>query len=446
MADNVEAENKPAGQVSTTESKSSSEKLETSESKTNGTDTQQAKNSAPKESEKVESVNLDKPDTKKSKQYSKKSNKGSKKNVKSECDKSDTSTSEQETNSPMQSKDSTVPNTRQDTAREGNASNNSPDHAEESDEDDEGIGLGDCADMDSDSRNKMFEKGLNFEKNGKRNRALKCYLACLTGLKPDTRFPLLPQCLRNIADIFYHKEEYDKAVHFIQAEKVYYESALIDTTDIQHKLEEAQLKGGTLQPNMTTDTVRASEYEHLARLCLDREQPQLALEYAGKATKLRQQVLGDKDPVTVESLDFFATVYAKVGAEQYEESLKKFADKPEEGDDAEGSPQTEDGEQKEPVSILRKRKISEKEKKVHFDESQLQSNEQIQHEEKFAKTVLWALLVVCCILLIILGLYLYCNLVGSNACTKLKSDLHYGYMRLKYWYYQYQAGPNAKFM
>jgi hypothetical protein len=29
-------------------------------------------------------------------------------------------------------------------------------------------------------------------------------------------------------------------------------------------------------------------------------------------------ILGDKDPVTVESLDFFASVYAKVGAEQYE--------------------------------------------------------------------------------------------------------------------------------
>lgn len=68
---------------------------------------------------------------------------------------------------------------------------------------DEGIGLGDCADMDSDSRNKMFEKGLNFEKNGKRNRALKCYLACLTGLKPDTRFPLLPQCLRNVSCFVY---------------------------------------------------------------------------------------------------------------------------------------------------------------------------------------------------------------------------------------------------
>jgi hypothetical protein len=35
-------------------------------------------------------------------------------------------------------------------------------------------------------------------------------------------------------------------------------------------------------------------------------------------TKLRQTILGDKDPITVESLDFFASVYAKVGAEQYE--------------------------------------------------------------------------------------------------------------------------------
>ena len=28
----------------------------------------------------------------------------------------------------------------------------------------------------------------------------------------------------------------EKAIHFIQAEKIYYESALIDTTDIQKKL------------------------------------------------------------------------------------------------------------------------------------------------------------------------------------------------------------------
>lgn len=38
--------------------------------------------------------------------------------------------------------------------------------------------------------------------------------------------------------------------------------------------EEAQMKEGTgsLPHNMSSDTVRASEYEHLAKLCLDRGQ------------------------------------------------------------------------------------------------------------------------------------------------------------------------------
>lgn len=353
------------------------------------------------------------------------------------------------TSDAMQTITDTIPNSGKEhgkTGKQDNASDLILENAEESDEDDEGICLGDGSDLDIEGRNKLFEKGLSFERNGKRNKALKCYLACLNSLKPESKFPLLPQCLRNIADIFYQKEEYDKAVHFIQAEKLFYESALIDTTDIQLKLEEAQSKEGSLTPNMTTDTVRASEYEHLARLCLDKGQPQLALEYAGKATKLRQQVLGDKDPVTIESLDFFASVYAKVGAEQYEESLKKFTDKSADGDTTEGLPNGGSGDQKEPVSILRKRKNSEKEKKVHFDESQLQSHEHMQNEENCAKSVLWALLVICSVLLIILGIYLYCNLTGSLQCTKFRADLQYAYMRLKYWYYQYQGGPNAKFM
>lgn len=37
-------------------------------------------------------------------------------------------------------------------------------------------------------------------------------------------------------------------------------------------LEEAQIKEGGLPFKVSSDTVRASEYEHLARLCLDRDQ------------------------------------------------------------------------------------------------------------------------------------------------------------------------------
>lgn len=128
------------------------------------------------------------------------------------------------TSDAMQTITDTIPNSGKEhgkTGKQDNASDLILENAEESDEDDEGICLGDGSDLDIEGRNKLFEKGLSFERNGKRNKALKCYLACLNSLKPESKFPLLPQCLRNIADIFYQKEEYDKAVHFIQAEKLF---------------------------------------------------------------------------------------------------------------------------------------------------------------------------------------------------------------------------------
>lgn len=64
---------------------------------------------------------------------------------------------------------------------------------------DEGIDVSDGIDLDGDGRIKLFERGLENEKKGKLKSALKCYMACLRGLKPHTNFPLLPQCLRNVS-------------------------------------------------------------------------------------------------------------------------------------------------------------------------------------------------------------------------------------------------------
>ena len=59
--------------------------------------------------------------------------------------------------------------------------------------------LEDTSMYSADERNKLFARGLSREKEGKREAALKCYMACLTGLTQDTRFVLLPQCLRNVS-------------------------------------------------------------------------------------------------------------------------------------------------------------------------------------------------------------------------------------------------------
>lgn len=58
--------------------------------------------------------------------------------------------------------------------------------------------LGDTSNLDAEGRNKLFARGLSLEKGGKKELALKCYLGCLSGLSKDTRFVLLPQCLRNV--------------------------------------------------------------------------------------------------------------------------------------------------------------------------------------------------------------------------------------------------------
>lgn len=175
---------------------------------------------------------------------------------------------------------------------------------------------------DHEDRNELYDHAVSLEHRGRRDSALDSYLRCLDGLQEDDTFRSLPQCLHRIADSYFAKEEYEKAVQFIQAEKMYYETALIDMSHIQKKLAEARNIGSI--SNLPEEEKRAEEYERLAKICLEKKQLFLALEYAGKATKLRQAALGSNHPVTMQSLELFTTVYGEVGKQQYSESLEKF--------------------------------------------------------------------------------------------------------------------------
>ncbi|KAL4238597.1 hypothetical protein ACF0H5_003304 [Mactra antiquata] len=93
------------------------------------------------------------------------------------------------------------------------------------------------APLEDNARNKMFEEGLKHDNDGKKIEALKCYLKCLVGLKENSKFALLPQCLRNIGEIYYGRDEYEKAISFIQAEKLYYESVLVDDSELQKHID-----------------------------------------------------------------------------------------------------------------------------------------------------------------------------------------------------------------
>ncbi|KAL3873114.1 hypothetical protein ACJMK2_036270 [Sinanodonta woodiana] len=307
-------------------------------------------------------------------------------------------------------------------------------------------------DLTGEGRNKLFQRGLKLEEDGNKDWALKCYLTCITNLKHDTNFTLLPKCLHNIGGIYYGKEDYVKAVQFVQAEKLYYENCLIDTTEIQKELGEIRKDFDGESSNVTgvsLDAMRANEYEHLARICLDKNQPELALEYSGKATKIRQQLYGDNHQFTQESLDLFTSIYAEVGKKQYSDSMQKFASPSSENADV-GEITDNSSESKapaEPVSILRKRKAAEgeKEKKVRFDETQVPQEGISEQEERFARRVLFILLVLCGLVLFILGFYLYCNRSSAGVCGSIKSNLHFLAMRVRYIYYQFSSNSKAKY-
>lgn len=195
-------------------------------------------------------------------------------------------------------------------------------------------------------RSILYQEGVKLWSSGQQDSALKCLLGAITGLTEESSFDELPKCLHAVADIYSDKKEYEKAVYFIQAEKMYYETALIDiasVTDVPSDTRQGQADGDedrSETPNeengeeakddpdddLSPDAKKGQEFENLARLCLREGKLQLALEYCGKATKLYQAVFGEDHPVTMAALDLFTVIYADVGKKLYSDAIQKFED------------------------------------------------------------------------------------------------------------------------
>jgi len=181
--------------------------------------------------------------------------------------------------------------------------------------------------LTDDERLALYDKALNFKRLGNINHALLCFLDCLRGLEPgsNSKFTMLPQCLTHIAQLYAEHEDFQKAVEFMLAAKLYYEIAIIETgvqVDEYQKETDSGYRPLDLDPCLD-EAKRANEYEKLSYSCLEKEKFQLALDYCGKATKLRQQVYGDEHPVTGKTVDLFTLIYAEMGKSQYSEALKK---------------------------------------------------------------------------------------------------------------------------
>ncbi|NXH25104.1 CNST protein, partial [Myiagra hebetior] len=88
---------------------------------------------------------------------------------------------------------------------------------------------------------------------------------------------ILPLCLHQIAETYFQEEEYEKAIKFIQLERLYHEQLLANLSSIQEQWER---KWKTAVPSPVT-TLRNSdkelsgqELEKLTRVCSSHQQPQ----------------------------------------------------------------------------------------------------------------------------------------------------------------------------
>ncbi|XP_055028570.2 uncharacterized protein [Misgurnus anguillicaudatus] len=176
------------------------------------------------------------------------------------------------------------------------------------------------------SREGLFELGRQLQQKGDSQAALHCFLSSLLGLTHVQSFQSLPNCLHQIAELYIDVKNYGKALQFIQAEKMFYEVALIELTSLQGSTgsqEDRSLgtSGCLSQEELSEQTSQAQDLERLAQLCIMSKRPHLALEYSGKATKINQRAFGNDHPITARSLELLATVYAEIGKTEYTNSL-----------------------------------------------------------------------------------------------------------------------------
>lgn len=185
---------------------------------------------------------------------------------------------------------------------------------------------------------RLFEQGLELKLNGEIESSLSCFLDCLRGMQECQYFAKLPQTLHHLGELYHLLGSYDKAVEFAQAEKLFYEAVIVRSEgarkDAVPKRTKSRKKpfgkrsrssGGGSNPAEYGELLvkKADEYEMLARICTKERKFELAVDYCGKAAKLKRSVYGPDHPITLASLEYFTLVYAELGRMEYAMTVRQ---------------------------------------------------------------------------------------------------------------------------
>ncbi|NWY66810.1 CNST protein, partial [Erithacus rubecula] len=88
---------------------------------------------------------------------------------------------------------------------------------------------------------------------------------------------ILPLCLHQIAETYFQEEEYEKAMKFIQLERLYHEQLLANLSSIQEQWErkwKTAAPSPVTAPRNSDKELSGQELEELTRVCSSHQQPQ----------------------------------------------------------------------------------------------------------------------------------------------------------------------------
>ena len=179
----------------------------------------------------------------------------------------------------------------------------------------------------------LFEQGLGLKLRGEFEQALHCFLDCMRGMQECQYFAKLPQTLRELGELYNQMGFYNKAVEFVQAEKLFYEAVIVETaTDSGQRPKGrkprrpfSKKSGSSLTNRRGSNPAeygdllikKAEEFDKLCHICAQENKFDLALDYCGKAAKIKRSVFGADHPATVATLEHFTVLYAEVGRAEY---------------------------------------------------------------------------------------------------------------------------------
>ncbi len=184
---------------------------------------------------------------------------------------------------------------------------------------------------------RLFEQGLELKLYGDVERALPCFLDCLKGMQHCQYFAKLPQTLHHLGELYNALGDSEKALEFVQAEKLFYEAVVVSSkTDAKESSSRTKRKLFSKRRSTKSNSSgsnpaeygnllikKAVEYEMLARMCAEERNYDLAVDYSGKAAKLRRSVYGDDHPDTITSMETFSLMYAEMGRSEYSAALQQ---------------------------------------------------------------------------------------------------------------------------